>query len=495
MRITIFLLIVLTTVLVCCTQTTQEAPQNIAAPATGYQPPLKQVNVPYSEYSIDARQGDTLFYHTGSIIVLPPNAFIDAQGQVINGTVTLRYRELLDPVDFYFSGIPMVYDSSGKQHMFESFGMNEILAYKDGVPLRVNPASKPTIHMAAQNNSPAPNLYFFDTTIGQWKYSGKPTVTGLPSASVLSTTTTTALGGHEIVAPVKPEKANGKSPIIEVVVDPASFKELMAYDNLRFQLEASETTFNPADTAIEWSDVQLQRGAANGTYIVTFSNPNKTVSYRARPVLQGDDYTKAVKVFDEQIKQYQKQKTARQAQEKVDRAQYLKDSIAFVIREGENEEIKRFNVLVEARNKEIDRQNAIVEKRRQEIADRIVASRFLRSFTIDGFGFWNCDRLSEAAFSTITCRWQDKNGQLLELSNIAVLHAGTNSITTYPDNRVQVSKQNNNVIMGVYNGNIAYAKYNGAMEIASADSVLPIKMTILPTEGKGYRAIKAMLQQ
>jgi hypothetical protein len=161
MKIKFLSLIASATFWMACTQTQEQGKLDAAVTATAIRPPLPQANVPYSEYPVNAAKGDTLFHHTGSIIVLPPNAFVDAKGQVVNGTVTLRYREFDGPVNFYLSGIPILCDSAGKQYVFESFGMNEILAYREGQPLSVNPASKPSIYMATQNGTSAHQLYFW----------------------------------------------------------------------------------------------------------------------------------------------------------------------------------------------------------------------------------------------------------------------------------------------------------------------------------------------
>ncbi|MEI2748937.1 MAG: hypothetical protein V9E88_09295 [Ferruginibacter sp.] len=82
------------------------------------QPPSKNLNVPFSRYEFDAAKGDTLVYSSGSVIIFPPNGLVNASGELIQGLVTVLYREFADPLDFYLSGIPMSYDSAGTYIQF-----------------------------------------------------------------------------------------------------------------------------------------------------------------------------------------------------------------------------------------------------------------------------------------------------------------------------------------------------------------------------------------
>ena len=146
------------------------------------QPPIKNADIPYSEFIVSAENGDTIFYETGSIILFPPSSFIDKEGHLVKGNVKVKYREFASPIDFYLSGIPMSYDSLGKRFEFESAGMCEILAFKDSEPVFVNPQSKPEIHIGSRNPSKEQNLYFFDTTLQKWIPKGASIITDLSNS-------------------------------------------------------------------------------------------------------------------------------------------------------------------------------------------------------------------------------------------------------------------------------------------------------------------------
>lgn len=172
----ILLTCIVITILAGCRQTSKKE-DKILTPAVNFiNPPIPGANVLYKEYIVDALKGDTLFYNTGSILYFPPNSFADKDGNPVQGNVQIKYREFADPMDFYLSGISMSYDSAGKAYTFESSGMCEVLAFKDGVPVFVNLKSKPEIYLAGTNNSPFHNLYYLDTVQKKWMYKGLNTV-------------------------------------------------------------------------------------------------------------------------------------------------------------------------------------------------------------------------------------------------------------------------------------------------------------------------------
>jgi hypothetical protein len=493
MKITWISFIALFIFLAGCNQEKKKE-RNVDVPATAFiQPPIKNATIPFKEFSVDAEKGDTLFYQTGSIILFPPNSFTDKNGHPIKGNVNVQYREFTDPLDFYLSGIPMNYDSSGKQYNFESSGMCEILAYKDGLPVFVNPLAKPEIILATHNYSPQHNLYYLDSTQNNWVNKGVGIVTDLTRKTSDAAVSNT-LAFTEIAEPLKLEKANNKSPVIKIVIDPASFKELLAYDNLQFQLEPNEKNFNPDDAAREWSNVELQKGSSKGLYTIKFSNANRTVSYAARPVLEGKDYDKALKIFDKNNTVYQKNLNNRLNIEKTNKVQYVKDSLANSMILLENKRIDRLNALIEKRNKEIEKQNAVVDKINKQDAEEKLSNKLLSGFVVDGFGVWNFDKPLSFNFIPIASTFTDLNGNPIELTNIAVLYRSLNGIFKFSDNKIKVVKDAENMIIGVNNNRFAYLTYNeyNKLNINSDTKEKVFTMTVVDEKDNNYAFIKTV---
>ncbi|MEP7254308.1 MAG: hypothetical protein ABI666_00960 [Ferruginibacter sp.] len=481
MNIKTFLLFVLPFGFVSCNQADKKETKISTLSDNFIKPPVNGVDVPYEEYSVDAAKGDTLFYKTGSIILFPPNSFIDKNGNVIQGNVQVKYREFSNPIDFYLSGIPMDYDSVGKPYTFESSGMCEVLAYKDGVPVFVNPKSNPEINLASDNNSQNHNLYYLDTVQKKWVGQGTSIVTELNNSKNKNQATTTT----ELAEPLKPEKANTKSPVIRIVIDPASFQELSIYDNLQFQLDANEKNFSPKDAIDEWSNVELLKGKNKGLYTVKFSNAKRTVSYSARPVLEGKDYDKALTVFNKKRKEYESFKKVRITQEKGAKVQYIKDSLQNMAIDEQNKKTEKLNLLIEARNRVIEKQNAVVSEINK-------TSKVFRTFAIDRFGYWNCDVPVLQNLMQITGNFVDKKGNQLSLTHIAVFCKSFNSILRYRDNNIGIVKNLDNMILGVVNGEFAYISYEDYKRLGVTQNTKQqtFVMTVLSEKENNYENIK-----
>jgi hypothetical protein len=329
-------------------------------------PPIKSADVPYEEYEVDATKGDTLVYPTGSIILFPPNAFVDETGKPVTGKVQVKYREFKDPVDFFLAGIPMQYDSAGGVYQFVSSGMLDIRAFKDGKPVFVNQAAKPEINLAGKDNPGGHSLYFLDTIQQKWINKGMMQITERRGQNKRSQSTATVTL-NELPEPVKPQKANNKSPVLRIEIDPSSFKEFAMYKNTKFQVDESKTPFNVKDSEEEWNNLELLKGAQRGSYIARFSNATKTATYAVRPVFEGADYDLAVKAFEVQSELYKKQGEERANRDRAAQQKYISDSIKYNQLIAENKRIERLNAIIIQKNREIEQQNELIAQSNKEI--------------------------------------------------------------------------------------------------------------------------------
>ena len=458
-------------------------------------PPISDINIPLEEFIVDANRGDTIFYTSGSILLFPPNAFVDKVGNVIKGDVQIKYREFTRPIDFFLSGIPMDYESDGISYTFESSGMAEILAYKDGTPVFVNPHSKPEIILVSNNNSDSHNIYFLDTVKGIWIDKEKSIVTDLKPDNT-DFTLSEIKNNEEIIAPIKPEKANNLSPIIRIVIDSSSFKELMVYDNMKFQIDPNEKNFNPSDTIEEWRKVELQKSSTKGLYLIKFSNNNRSISFSARPVLEGKDYDKALKVFEKKRNDYEKLLNERLEADKAGKQQYSEDSLANIEFMEENARIERMNALIAIRNKETELFNNQTERMNAQIAvNNNVSFELLRSFSIDGFGVWNCDQAINFEFIPVNSEFVDENGNVLDLTNIAVIYKSLNGIINFPSRKIKIRKDSDYMVIGVYKGRYAYISYDECRKLnVSENTDQTFVMTVVSEENNNYEYIKESIE-
>jgi len=447
-------------------------------------PPIKDVDVPFKEYSIDALIGDTVFFEKSSILMFPPNSFTDKDGNIVSGKVQIKYREFTNPIDFYISGIPMDFDSAGLNYSFESSGMCEILAFKDGDPLFVNKNSKPEIHFLRSKPAEGQSLYYFDNSQQKWISKGGVTVTDISQKKTLPVMEETSLKEIDEI-PLKPEKANKKNPIIRLIIDPESFKELKAYDNMQFEITGAGNKFNPADTSYEWSNVDLQKGLTKGLYSITFKNKEKSVTYSAKPVLEGEDYTKALEKFEKEEANYHKKLEQRLKIEEVNKVKYRLDSIENLQIIAENKKIEALNKLIDANNKIIEKNNNIVLSKNKSIL-------IINSFLLDGFGTWNCDKASFINSPSIIAKFIDEKGKNIDLEHIAVIYKNYNGLMQFPDNKISFSANRAPMIIGIHNGRLGYVPYNilSSLNISPNTTTQTFPVTILSEKDNNYDHIK-----
>ncbi|HEY1039873.1 MAG TPA: hypothetical protein VGF30_10735, partial [Bacteroidia bacterium] len=344
-------------------------------------PPIPGVDVTKEVYTINAEKGDTLYSKSGSVILFPKNSMVDENGKPVTGDVKVTYREFNDPVDFFISGIPMSYDSAGASYDFRSAGMCELKATQNGKEVFVNPQSKPEINLMSNSNDPAFNLYYLDENKKSWQPKGKDVLTTLPAKEHENDVKKET--GKKIAPPmpagtppVKPNKVEDASRVIEIEVAPGDYPELAAFHNVKFEI-LKEEKFSPKDAEEEWNEVKVVRSATPGIYTVKFSNAKRTVSYKARPVLEGKDYIAAQKAFEAKNMEYEKLKTERINKENkviADAAKKDAEVDAIIaknkITEEENARIDKMNQLIALRNKDIEAQNKVTEENNRKIEEK-----------------------------------------------------------------------------------------------------------------------------
>ena len=463
-------------------------------------PPIKGVNVPVEEFSFSAEQGDTLFPNSGSIILFPPNSLVDQNGNLVKGKVDVTYREFIDPVDFFVSGIPMNYEMNNTNYTFESSGMIEIKVTQLNVPVFVNPSNRPEVNLVTNNSDPEHNLYFLDTVQKKWIEKGKDLITNLKRSNNNSRKKTNLEPtAQNNTTAVKPIKASG-GPVFEIEVSPGDFPELDIYRNVKFEIDKSEKKYNPKDAEIEWNDVRATKSSKEGLYLITFSTPNKKVTYLARPVFEGKDYDQAIKAFDESNKKGQREMLAhKQQSDALERA--IKN------REKENEKIRQLNLLIDARNKVIAEKNKItiannrrnkifqlailinendpkvaslltanysedeiaeakqvVQIQRRQQSQLLMDQQIFRSFQLLSFGIFNCDKPLLPGDISLTVITTNQDGSPLKLNSLSVITPGFNRVVrSWVPNlaltgqaEIRINSKSDNAILSAIDGKCVF---------------------------------------
>jgi len=519
-------------------------------------PPLDGLNVPYEIFSFNAATGDTLFTLNGSVIIFPKNAVLNSKGEIVNGNIEVRTREFNDPFDYSIAGIPMDYDSAGVKYQFISSAMIDITAYQNGEPLQVNPGAKPQLNLVSTNKERRTSLYKLDTVSGKWMNKGVDEVNlvqsrmantvDLTSEPIYADNTLSDYEGNgDAVSfeapipenmPAPPQKASNVNPLINIIIDPQSFKELLVYDGLQFEVTDAKASQVAEDSKMDWGNIELIRGEADGTYKVVFSTGNKKVTYNVKPVLQGKDFVAAEKLYQDKLKEYTRIQMDRKKNEAEDQRLSAQQDLTTKQLEENNKKIEELNKrteelnkLIAIRNKYIETENIRIDslnranRRRRdsiikvnnELAERQKADfekqmaiweqknrtaalqqNLLRSFTIDGFGYWNCDMPTLPATQQYVVNFKTEKSDAVTYNTLCIATEGINRIQNYY-NTNSIGLINSGKYFGwVFNANQFYyftrVNFNNA-ERTNNPNTISILMNLYEGDVKNYNELKGYI--
>jgi hypothetical protein len=112
---------------------------------------VNQEIVPTTPFYIDdAGRGGWAIFPSGTEVIIPPHYFVDKYGSPVDGRVDLKYRELRNPVDFYFG--EQVINTKENTNLI----IIDIEAYQGGVPVNIRGGKLITIKLKtteADNNT------------------------------------------------------------------------------------------------------------------------------------------------------------------------------------------------------------------------------------------------------------------------------------------------------------------------------------------------------
>ena len=120
------------------------------------------------EYIIKPNEESYLEYKSGTVIYIPENSFVDADGNEVKGNVKIKYAEYREPIDFILSAIPMRYMFGNEMYHFNSAGMFYIDAFSNNKQVYLKNGSNIQLNFALTEDLPQLNFYRFDTITNEW---------------------------------------------------------------------------------------------------------------------------------------------------------------------------------------------------------------------------------------------------------------------------------------------------------------------------------------
>ncbi len=124
-------------------------------------------------FTVDTKQKKIISTQSGTKINVPANAFIDKNGNVVEGAVELNYMEMNSALDIMLSGIPMAH----KDSYFESAAMFQIGAVQNGNELFPNPDAPIELGFESSAMGDDFSYYEYDTEKGEWDDKGAKALT------------------------------------------------------------------------------------------------------------------------------------------------------------------------------------------------------------------------------------------------------------------------------------------------------------------------------
>ncbi len=122
---------------------------------------------PFTEYKFEAKECKVIQHNKSRIFVQPYTFYLD--GKVYDGQVNLKYREFVDQLDIVLNHIPMSYNENDKQHVLESGGMFELMAYGNGKLLSFAPNKKVQVQLASNFDVTGGETFVLNRQANTWE--------------------------------------------------------------------------------------------------------------------------------------------------------------------------------------------------------------------------------------------------------------------------------------------------------------------------------------
>ncbi len=381
--------------------------------------PCNGADIPYESFSLTSEIGGELSYSSGSKLIVKPNSFVDENGNPVNGEIVVLYREFHNPVDFFVSGIPMNYDTLNEKKYFESAGMIDVLAFKEGKPVFLNPGKKLNVELQSQYDGTDYNVYFLDTVSKKWNYIGKDKVISEPLKALKTEKKEVVVSVTQNMA--APRLANKSKHRFNMDVNLNQFPELASYKGIMFEVSDLNTNFNSKLYNVEWDNAILSESNIVGNYNLKLFKEDTSFSFIVYPVFEGVNYEKAMLDFKSKIKFSNEQVQNKKQTSVVATKNSTKPNADLSVFMPENKTVKDIK----------------------------------RAFEINKFGVWNCDKFTDMPHGqNVVGEYADAAGNKLDFISLFFVDKSKNALFDInPSKKWTYNPKSENLLWGVLRDN------------------------------------------
>ena len=418
-------------------------------------PPLPALRDAKTERrTVKAGVEQVLEFDSGSRLVVPARAFLNDRGKAVTGPVEVQYREYVDYVDFFLSGIPMTYDSAGVRYHFESAGMIELFAEQNGQRLQLSPDHPINVELVAYiqtsnvNVPPRYNVYQLNRSERRWEYRQPDRLeliedeVDLPDpddptfalkrryrtdlADLLERENTELERIQRAqpapLPPVRPQRRSADAPSLELDflealeenADAESKALHNAYDGKVWQISPESPPFNENAAQITWEDFRLEQ-LNERDFELTLINGSNELRILINPVLTDTEYAAALQRY-----------RAAQAAYETDLAVYRAEREARASQLTEQMARERKTL-----RSDYERDLAQLVPPAATDTPRTLRRKVINRFQVTELGIWNCDYPVLPETQQIAATFLDDAGTPLRNHTAYVVDRQHNSLRRY----------------------------------------------------------------
>jgi hypothetical protein len=509
-------------------------------------PPIDGTNVKFDSTLIDNSKSDTIYYLSGTRIVVPINSFVDEKGAVVKEPVKLLFREFTTAADILISGIPMTFDSAGTRFHFESAGMIEIDATSNGKKVYIANDKKIEINMASSYKDDRYNKYYLDTVAKRWVSLGKEislesdpdkiisdlrklntdgSLNDLVTASQAFTYAIKEEKKLELKKPAVPVNADLSLKQIQIEVEEGEGTLSNFYadvlfqvnDTIKFRSENSKFSGTTNYENIEWTDVGLKQEKGD-KYIATFKYYNDSIAFSVIPVYKGASFENANKKFAGLFKEFEiKQKvlTSKKAELLINVKKEIEKEKQKIVADRLywEKETKRMEVEVEKEkanyNKKLEENRIAMEKAKaysikrmeEAISNANTLNKVTMAFSISRLGYYNSDcpsNLPKGMMVNATFVDNNKNSLIdYQSGGIKLIDKNRNAVFNYYPNTLQrfsFDPKAENIAIAVVNSKVYYADNDQFASLINSNTNAEFVMQELVVKGDVMEAINQLVK-
>ena len=345
----------------------------------GIQEPIED-GLPFEVVNFNADEGLIFHQPNGTHIEIPANSIVDKNGKEVKGEVTFKFREMHTAQDIFLSGIPMQMNDNREKHL-QSMGMVELRVFKGSEELQLKKGKELEIDLAtASQPSEDYDLWYLNND-QYWEQKGA-------FETVNNDRRDMAL--NNLPNPNEPIK-----PADDILFQLASDKNmphLNVWSGVDWKLISNNDNASLMRAMrINWDKIEIKENKRRKNYRITFSSKKKDH--------KGNIYEESIAITaTPNVKKKDMKKLMAQYQDELDLfAEVLK-------------------------NREIEEERLLEE------------SAMLNSFTSNGFGIFNIDKLENTnvlAKVDASFDFEDDINAKMNKVKIMMICENQNTVLTY----------------------------------------------------------------